>query len=66
MHNKYAAMIPEGVSLSRGAYMNSGVMNAQYDDVKGFLTTLMPWHIIWSLYKDTQKFNKLISNIKNN
>jgi hypothetical protein len=47
-------MIPQDskVTLSRGAYMNSGVMNAQYDDVKGYLTTMMPWHIIWKLYTD--------------
>lgn len=68
IHDKYAAMIPQDskVKLSRGAYMNSGVMNAQYDDVKGYLTTMMPWHIIWKLYTDKQKFNLLMRYIRQN
>lgn len=68
IHDKYARMIPKDqkISLSRGAYMNSGVMNAQYDDVKGYLTTLMPWHIIWKLYTDKQKFNLLMRYIRQN
>ncbi len=65
IHDKYEKMIPQKIKLSRGAYMNSGTMRVLFDDVKGYRTTLMPWHIIWKLYH-SEKFKNLLNSIKNN
>lgn len=66
VHERYLSMIPNGIVLARGAYMISGVMNATYQDVRGYSTTLMPWHIIWKLYHDKELFSKLMSLIRGN